>query len=700
MAALVEFRNFLLGEDSSPDTNAGPATAEQKKLIFIERVCDLFRGAEIVDGLEPCSWTGTATGNSKVAIDAGGYNPIDGTASFLLAIVDGSNAHGVDDLPTLSKPDLARNAQCLARFAHAAVFGGLKGKLSADSPAEDLRAEVAQRHDQITKIKLFLVTDHQLSDRVKVLPPEQVGEISCEYHVWDVARLSELSAMGNEPIEIDLQGDHGVTIPCLPVQTAGDEYRAFLCVVPATLLADMYDSYGARLLETNVRGFLSEKGKVNGGIRATIVNKPEMFFAYNNGITATASSVELDSQQSQIVHLRDLQIVNGGQTTASLFWARKKYKANLDAVNVQMKLSVLSAAHSDRFDEFVSNVARYANSQNKVADSDLFANHPFHREMDKLSKRVGVPKIGGGNIQTYWFYERARKQYDNERRVLSKADLSRFDERFPKSQLLDKTEFAKYWSCWNQHPHFVSQGAQKNFRKFADTVADLYDRRPNEFNEVFFKRIVAVAIIYRALETLVVRQPWYEGYRINILAYALASIFRLVEMEGLRVNLVLIFANQGVNETLLDELLAFAKKVYDFAKTCPQRESRAQWGNLGQWFKEGKCWDYVSNQPLSLPSSLRPLLISANQHDSQSAAGITQGRADGQIKAQIEAQELREGGYWKKLLDWNQQDPVLTAVEVEAISQVCNLSATRPVPERLAEILITAKRRAESSGFA
>ena len=97
MAALVEFRNFLLGEDSSPDTNAAPATDEQKKLIFIERVCDLFRGAEIVDGLEPCSWAGTATGNSKVAIDAGGYNPIDGTASFLLAIVDGSNAHAAAD---------------------------------------------------------------------------------------------------------------------------------------------------------------------------------------------------------------------------------------------------------------------------------------------------------------------------------------------------------------------------------------------------------------------------------------------------------------------------------------------------------------------------------------------------------------------------------------------------------------------------
>ncbi|MEZ5461921.1 AIPR family protein [Dokdonella sp.] len=153
--------------------------------------------------------------------------------------------------------------------------------------------------------------------------------------------------------------------------------------------ADLYEKFGARLLETNVRGFLSERGKVNRGIRSTIQNSPQMFFAYNNGLTATASSVELDEDNSRILDIKDLQIVNGGQTTASLFWARKKHKADLGSVSVQMKLSVIPDSLGDSFDEIVGKISEYANSQNKVSEADLSANRGFHREMEKISRRAG-----------------------------------------------------------------------------------------------------------------------------------------------------------------------------------------------------------------------------------------------------------------------------------------------------------------------
>src|SRR5690606_28517246 len=228
-------------------------------------------------------------------------------------------------------------------------------------------------------------------------------------------------------------------IQCIDAST-GDGLQSYLCVIEGNLLADLYEHYGSRLLEGNVRSFLGMRGGVNKGIRATIQDSPELFFAYNNGIAATAADVAVDlSEGTRIVKLSDLQIVNGGQTTASILRARKQDKLSLDRVSVPMKLTVVSSA---RANDLVPKIAEYANTQNRVAIADFFANHPFHRKMQEISRRLMVPARAGERVQSKWFYGRSRGQFQNERLYLSKAKKNAFGLAYPPRQVINQTDLA------------------------------------------------------------------------------------------------------------------------------------------------------------------------------------------------------------------------------------------------------------------
>jgi hypothetical protein len=249
---------------------------------------------------------------------------------------------------------------------------------------------------------------------------------------------------------------------------------------------------------------------VNDGIRNTIKAEPEMFFSYNNGLSATADAIEteVDGAGVRIVSARKLQIVNGGQTTASLHAALKHSPENLAHVHVQLKLTVVLA---DSSDQVAPNISRFANSQNKVSTADFFSNHPFHMRMEGYSRRVLAPPLEGASRQTRWFYERARGQYQVERAKLGTADRRRFDTEQPKPQLFAKTDLAKVELSFRLKPDTVSKGAQKNFAAFASDIGEAWTASEKKYDETWFKRLVAKVIIFRALEKAIPKQVWYSA---------------------------------------------------------------------------------------------------------------------------------------------------------------------------------------------
>ena len=285
------------------------------------------------------------------------------------------------------------------------------------------------------------------------------------YSVWDATRLHKLeaSSLAREDIVVDLD-DHGGPVPILPAHMPGSPYGAYLSVFPGAVLASIYDRWEARLLESNVRVFLQARGNVNKGIRTTIEDEPQMFFAYNNGITATAEAIETEERDGGTVmtRIRNLQIVNGGQTTASIH-AALRAKKDLSGVFVQAKLSIVDAEQAERI---VPDISRYANSQNRIAAADFFSNHPFHMRMEDISRRIYAPAREGAFTQSRWFYERARGQFADRRSGLTAAETRKFDLEHPRAQVFTKTDLAKAEMTWRRQPDVVSKGAQKNFAFF------------------------------------------------------------------------------------------------------------------------------------------------------------------------------------------------------------------------------------------
>ena len=430
------------------------------------------------------------------------------------------------ELSSLTQTDVTAYLKRLTNFFESSRNKALYTQLEETSPEYGLAREISDRKN-VQRVNLFLVSERVLSDRLQSIDDaESQDGIKFTYNVWDISRLHrQRSSRGHkEALDLDLLKTFGKGLACLPAHLCSDAYPSYLAVMPGPILSALYGSYGSRLLEQNVRSFLQARGKVNKGIRATILKEPDMFFSYNNGITATAQEIETrqTDQGLEIVRIKDLQIVNGGQTTASLFHTERKDKASLEAVFVQMKLSVIDTEDSETI---VPRISEYANTQNRVNAADFFSNHPFHIRIEELSRRLWAPAQRGAQRETKWFYERARGQYADAQSKLTPSEQRRFRAEYPKSQMLTKTDLAKFENVWDDHPKWVNLGAQKNFARYASRIGKEWVKSQDSFNEFYFRRAMARALIFRKTEKLVSEQSWYRGgYRANIVAYALAAL--------------------------------------------------------------------------------------------------------------------------------------------------------------------------------
>jgi len=508
-------------------------------------------------------------------------------------------------------PVTVKRAEVAAAFKRLVSFyekarSGLHLYLEEASPAFDMALQV---HDfalkgQLHPVRLFLFTDGLTT--VDVRPTEQLDDVSISYHIWDIRRLYRLVSSGrnHEPIEINFVQRFGRPLPCLAAPTEESDYSAFLTIVPGEILEVIYDDYGPRLLERNVRSFLQARGKVNKQMRKTILEEPERFLAYNNGISATASRVELAQLPEGgvgITSVSDLQIVNGGQTTASVHSAARRDKAEVGRLSVQAKLTVLAP---NRVDEVVPLISRYANSQNKVNEADFYANGAFHVQVEKYSRSIWAPAKDGTQRQTKWFYERARGQYqDSLAREGTPARRRHFKAIYPSSQKFTKTDLAKFENTWSQLPHLVSLGAEKNFREFATRLAERGGR--SEATQQYFQRLVAKAILFRTSERIVSAQN-FGGYRANIVTYSMAYLCHRVSS---RIDLDRIWLKQSLSPTLVATIEAVCHSVHAVLTDPPGR------GNVTEWCKKAACWKRIQEIDVELPSRLEDELISISRDE-------------------------------------------------------------------------------------
>ena len=636
-----------------------------KKDLDFAFVCEV--GARLSDAEEfqdfiPCHGTGTGQRSKKLRVDGYELDEVDDSIRLLIADFGGG-----EELETMTRTRADAIFAQLKTFVDESSSGKVwSSSLSESVQTMELSGTIERRHHlkvdgnrSVSRYRFYLITDAVLSDRVKDLPIDELDGVPIERHIWDIGRLKAVSSsiLGTEELEIDFTEFAVGGFPCLRASQTKD-YDGYLCVIQGDALAELYDRYGSRLLEGNVRSFLSTAVKINKGIQATIRAEPDRFFVYNNGISATATSavVKETAEGPMLLSAKYLQIVNGGQTTASLHVAKRKDHADLSAIYVPMKLSVVRPKDTDMLDEMIQKVAKYSNSQTKVSDADFFTNDPFHRAMERLSRSIPAPRVAGSTFNTFWFYERARGQYVNAQARMTIKEKKEFLLKHPRSQLMNKTDLAKFENSWRKLPHMVSRAAQKNFLCFAKYVGEEYGADGAKFdNEVFFKEVVAKAILFRFVEFMMTeaKKSWYGGgYRAQIITYTIAKLVSMIDEQaiGSALDLNSVWARQGVSPALSRQLECIAKSVSVVITTPPVANY-----DVGEWCKNEECWNKVQGISITLSGELRTELLSKSAikcaHDD--AAGLA--TIDAVINAVVEVFNLGQTGCWKRLSDWSRQ---------------------------------------------
>jgi AIPR protein len=464
--------------------------------------------------------------------------------------------------------------------------------LEPTSAAFDMAERIHSAWPSLQLIRVFILSDGAIT--ALRLKESTIAGLAATASLWDITRLHRLASSGKrqEEILIDLDA-RGYSISCLESPQQLDGYQCLMAILPGKLLAELYDEHHSRLLQRNVRAFLQARGKVNKGIAETISTQPGRFLAYNNGVSATAreARIERDSRGSLVLHsLTDLQIVNGGQTTASLHNAARR-GIDLSGVYVPAKITLIADQH---LDAMVPEISRCANSQNAVTAADFEGNSPFHVGLERLSRSIWAPSPDGLSRQTHWYYERVRGQYDVDRsRYLTVGRRRDFEQDNPRRQRFSKTDAAKYEFAYELRPYVVCQGAEKCFRTW--TIDGELGEREAPSAE-YFRALVAKAILFSRMRDLIQKQR-FGGYLAQTTAHALALIRQSIG----EIDLDLVWGLQDLPDALADVIPEVAAQVRAVLISPPDS------ANVTEWCKKEACWDRVRSVRWIPPTSVRQL---------------------------------------------------------------------------------------------
>lgn len=587
-----------------------------KPQAFLERVCDDL--VSVGDLTSNC----TSSEYIKKTIEIYGYD-YDLERKVLTLITH--EFFQEDEIQTLTKSQIDVKFNRLRTFFNKSIEGLYKD-LEETSEAYSMAYKICEYFTtkQIEKVRLMILTDGKATKKLTDLNQEEANGFIFEFRIIDIEYLKNIYESETDSAFFDVKVD----LPCLKVNDKSNSYQSYLTVISGDELVRIYSDHGKKLFEQNVRTFLQFKGNVNKGLRNTIEFKSEMFFAYNNGITATATEVEIGTN-GNIVKIENFQIVNGGQTTSAIYAAKTTSKIDVSKISVQMKLSVVKNIETQ--DDFISKVAEYANTQNKINNSDFFSNSPFHKDMKSYATRIYAPAIGGSQRRTHWYYERVRGEYLNSQAYLKVEAKNKFLLENPKSQVVDKTLLSKTENLWRKRPDLVSKGAQESFKRFAEDITEILEKDNLAITERYYKDAICRVILFRNVEKIVSKSSWYDGgFRAQTVAYTISYLSALTTSSGMYLNFELIWMEQELPKSLIEMLKTISKEVYQKITHPP-----SGYANVAQWTKNPKCWVDVQTIELDFDNVDSKLFIDKQElnYIAKESKGIK--ILDGGINAQI-----------------------------------------------------------------
>lgn len=589
MSELSSFYEELQADVIAEAVNS-PDGEDFKENAFTRIIVNDLAVAGVLESPTTCHYEETISG---LTLKINAYSIPDEDSRIDLVITEYFNTSEPTRVATTDVEKLLNQA---FRFFRTTILGRYK-ELEPGLDQHSMLKDIYSHKDDFDRIQILLITNGLLVQRKEKAWKREFENYKIFLDVWDVERLRRFRSNGanHESIQVDLSEFRENGISCVSISDDTLGYSSCVSIIPGALLHDWYDEYGSRLLELNVRSYLQAKGKINKGILETLIKEPQHFLAYNNGITIVAEQITFNADKSRITSIRGLQIVNGGQTTASIHRARKDNHADLTHVYVQAKITVVPAKE---FEMMVPLISKFSNTQNKVNEVDLGANNSYHVGIERVAKRTWIP-----GEQSMWFYERARGSYQTERSktATTVAQKANFDRKYPASQRITMEDLARYSNIWNGLPHIVSKGGQKNFTRFMESVSKvLRDWEPSTEE---FKSLISKAILYRKTQEII-KDLKIPAFKINIANYTVAL---LAEKTARRIDLAAIWDRQNLPDALKQQITEWVPKVAEIL--ISSAESR----NPTEWFKNDQCWKVLQDRSEnwdfsgSLESQLRKL---------------------------------------------------------------------------------------------
>ena len=550
---------------------------EQEKCSTEDAFTNVFSTYVIDSGesyLSDCNIISYKKNLKKAKINGYVYNEYFQTLTLVISIFENRV-----EVSKMGKTDVKKNCTMATNFYRLCKSGYFNDVEETDS-GYIIAEHINEYIKEIENIHVILLTN---KETVPDIPKDiRIDKIPVKFDVWDLERVCQsiYQNKSHEDVIVRFQNKYKYPLKMIKVENKNDIYDCYIGFISGKILAEIYKDEGQRLIEKNVRSFLQATGKINKGIKKTLSTEPEMFMAYNNGISTTAKSIVIDEESSNdsfvtIKEVTDWQIVNGGQTTASIYSALQS-GTDISAVNVQMKLTVIrDQSMSEEMVEFIS---KYANSQNKINMSDFSANEKYHVEMERLSRNTYVP-VEYGKSTLRWYYERARGQYMVDvNRQPTKALKKNFKDMNPKSMCVSKTVAAKCMMAWMGYPSIVSKGLETNFIEFSAKIKK--GEVPMPTKETYISMISKV-ILFKECDKLVAQKN-FGGYKAQINYYTIAL---LSKFHPEAVNDMEIWKKQSISaelSILLDELIS---KVWNHFMN-PETTGV----NITQWCKKEECW--------------------------------------------------------------------------------------------------------------
>lgn len=495
------------------------------------------------------------------------------------------------------------------KFVQSALKGNLTNEIQDADGIKVLISQISSSEglDQFDVVEIFLISaTATVETRGSIPQPKQI-EFENEKLKVSFSKMREktskeiiiikklidlnflhniLISQGNrEPLTVDFEKLFNFKIEA--IKAADEEYfESYLCVFPGNVISDLYKEFSTRMLEKNVRSFLQfPKKGVNSGMKNTIIDYPEKFIAFNNGLTITSTGKDVSEIGGKfyIKSLTDFQIVNGGQTTATIYFAQKE-GISVSKIKVMAKINVAKKTTEEELDKLITDISTFSNAQSRVSKVDLRARSTQLIKIKALSESIVTPK------GVKWFFERAKGELNTAIRKLGNKE--KIIKKFPKERRFSKEDLAKYFTVWGNKPYLVKLGGEKVFRDFIEELTgEGSKKKPPVINRSFYENLISRIILFRNLEKIYGDGKKKIGnLRSAVIPYSISILYNITDggSENIVFDLNRIWTKEGLEQDLSDFFYELMKLMNDLIKKYSQSD------DYGEYSKRKELWETIS----------------------------------------------------------------------------------------------------------